>query len=143
MASGIVVGQRVILPHGLDAMGFERKVVMRGLTDAARPVRLLAKKMLAKRRVSKAGEVPGRRTGTMWRHVKIHKSKSKDKFWTRVQIDTIKTAKTWYPAPLMYGSPALGILPRRDAVWDAGAQLDSATREIVARSLQRAIKWWR
>lgn len=142
MASGILLAARVTLPDGLDASDYDRKVVMKGLRQAAAAIRSQSRQLLNRRgAASKEGDFPARQTGAMVRAVKVHAAKKRDKFWTRVQIDSIKDAPFWYPAPLMYGSKR-GLKPRRDAVWQAGQQLESRTTATVEGALRRALKGW-
>lgn len=141
--SGIPIFVSVKLPEGLDPKDFDRKVVMQGMTQAAKEIQSLSKQLLNSRGAPSApNEFPKRVTGRMWRHVKIHKAKRKDRLWARVQIDSFADAHFWYPAPLMYGSDQRNIKPRMDAVWSAQARLENRTTSIVEMALSKGLKGW-
>jgi len=141
--SGIPIFVSVKLPEGLDAKDYDRKVVMQGMTQAAKQIQQLSKRLLnSKNAPSEPNDFPKRVTGRMWRHVKVHKAKRKDRLWARVQIDSFKDGHFWYPAPLFYGSTKRNIKPRMDAVWSAQARLEDQTNAIVEMALSKGLKGW-
>ena len=138
------ISVKVHMPDGLRGSDLDRKVLMKGLSDAGRKIKTLSKRLLNvknKGAASTASEIPRRVTGRMWRHVKVHKAKRKDRYWVRVQIDSFEDSK-WYPAPLMYGSTKRNIKPRKDAIWEAHRQLEQSTTNIVELAMTKSIKGW-
>lgn len=141
--SGIPIYVNVQLPKGLNPKDYDRKVVMSGITKAARGVQKLSKSLLNKRGApSQPNEYPKRVSGNMWRHVKVHKSTRKDRLWARVEIDSFKDKSVWYPAVLFYGSDKRNIKPRLDAVWDAQAKLEKESASLIEEALQKGLKGW-
>jgi len=139
----IPVSVSVKLPEGLKASDFDRKVMMKALTEAGKKIQLTSKRLLnTKGTPSKAGELPKRVTGRMWRHVKLHKAKRKDRYWVRVQIDSFNDVPMWYPAALMYGSTKRKLQPRKDAIWQAHASTEAQTTNLIELALGKAIKGW-
>jgi hypothetical protein len=139
------VSVRIQIPKGLSDSNLERKVLMKGLSDAGRKIKTLSKHLLNVKNkgvASNPSEFPRRVTGCMWRHVKVHKAKKKDRYWVRVQIDSIENEDFWYPAALMNGSTKRNIKPRKDAIWEAHRQLEQSTTTIVEASLAKSIKGW-
>lgn len=143
MAESFPIFVSVRIPKELESSDFDRKILMKGLTEASKNIQRLSKRMLNVRGApSKDGEVPKRQSGRMWRHVRVKKAKKKDKFWTRVQIDSFEDYNFWYPAPLMYGSSKRNIRPRTDAIWSASAQLETQTTSIIENALSKSLKGW-
>ena len=67
------------MEKGFTFEDYDRKTVMDGLKGASKVVKQHAKKLVGKKRVSKPGEVPGRRSGDLRRNIKIINSKRKDR----------------------------------------------------------------
>lgn len=143
MAESFPIFVSVGIPEGLDGSDFDRKVLMKGLTDASKGIQKLSKRMLNRRGApSEDGEIPKRQTGRMWRHVRVKKAKRKNRYWTRVQIDSFEDYRFWYPAPLMYGSSKNNLRPRTDAIWSASAVLETQTTSIIDEAMRKALKGW-
>ena len=140
--ANIPISFSVSIPKELEASDFDRKVVMDALSKVGKEICLFSRRKLSKKTVSEAGTYPGKRTGRMQRAIKIHKSKRKDKYWIRVQIDSFKDHHMWYPGPLMYGRKDKTLMPRKDAIADSGDELSNKTTRAISDALDKALKGW-
>ena len=128
------------MEKGFTFNDYDRKTVMDGLKGASKVVRQHAKKLVGKKRISKPGEVPGRRSGDLRRNIKIINSKRKDRLWSRVQVSTIKD-KFFYPAVLQAGRKKTPILkPRQDPMALAYSQHKQECEQIIENAVDKAIK---
>lgn len=128
----------------LHLWDLKRGPVMKGLRQAARIVRQDARSRMGRKSVSQPGQIPGMVTGAMRKAVKVHAAKKKDKFWARVQIDTLKNSKFWYPAPLFFGrrkKPGVGRLePRRNPIDAAYDSCEAKVADAIERGLVEGIR---
>ena len=129
-------------PKNFDHLDFDRKTVMQGLRKASRIVANQSKKLVAPKRRSKPGEYPGRDTGRMRRNVKVVSAKKKERFWTRVQVSSLKD-HFFYPAVLAAGKKNRTLLPRRNFIADAQTQTIHTTEPIIQKAVWNALKVWK
>lgn len=61
----------VTIPGRLRRAEFDRKTVNQAIAREAREVRKVARRLIARRAISSAGQFPGRDTGALWRSVKV------------------------------------------------------------------------
>lgn len=132
----------VSIPKELDNTDFDRKVMMKSLTDIGKAIRLTARRKLSSKTPSKPNQYPAKRTGRMMKAVKVHKSKKKDKYWVRVQIDSFKDRHFWYPGPLVAGRHDGSLKPRRDSIIDSGLENENKTIQALSDALDKALKGW-
>jgi hypothetical protein len=138
---GITFSVDVHLPKGLDTMDFNRTPVMRVLRAQAKKVAQTSKRLVSAKGPSKDGQYPGRVSGQMRKHIKVHASKKQDKFWTRVQVDSIENSM-FYPAVLNYGSSKRNIKPRQNAITAGGDLHATEIQNAIAEALWQGIKGW-
>ena len=142
-------GARVQIPQGLTSLDVDLAGVRRGLRKMASEVRSEARRELNRDEVSKPGEPPGRRTGTLRSSIQIITSRARTEkrtlnVWARLQYSSRLTAKNgaFYAAPLMYGrkdgrlQARLNVLP---AVQEARSEL---YEERMEQLLIDSIKGW-
>lgn len=92
----------VEIPRWLNNLDFDHKPVNSAILKEARAVRRVARRLVARKAISNAGEFPGKKTGALMRSIKI-KSNKKFLFAT---IRPEKTAEMidFYPAMLFQGT---------------------------------------
>lgn len=141
---GIPVSITTKMPdHFLDKVILDNEdtnVIMAALTDAAKDIRLLARRKMNNQ---ESGTYPARRSGRMMRNVRVKKSRPQRKrvFWTRVQIDSFKDS-FWYPAPLFYGSKVRNIQAYRSPIIDAGTELGERSSREVQSAIDKVVQGW-
>ncbi len=139
---GLPISIFVQMPKELEQVDYDRKAMMGALTEVGKKIRLTSRRLLNSKSVSKPGEVPGKVTGRMYRAVKVHKSKRKDRYWVRVQIDSFPDKHHWYPAALMYGSAKHNLKPREDALHLAGRKHEDESVNLIQNAMEKSLKGW-
>lgn len=86
---------------GHSRIDFDKKLVRRAMVRFGADIRKDARRRVARRAVSGAGEYPGRSTGELFRSIKSKVSKSG--FLVRVWPTKTDAMKEFYPAFLHYG----------------------------------------
>lgn len=138
----IAIGFNVEMPKNLTSIDFDRKPVMQALRAQARKIAQTSKRLVSARGPSQPNQYPGRDSGAMRRNIKVHASKKKDKFWARVQIDTIEGEKVWYPAVLNYGSDKRHIDRRLNPITAAGELSGAGAQNAITAALWKGLKGW-
>lgn len=113
---------------------YDRKAMRRALVKGGAVVRKEARRLLSRRAISKAGEVPGMQTGALRRAVGVIAKGSKGG-WVKVGVRSIP-GSIFYPAPLFYGSKKRNIEPRANYM----VQALQAKRETVRSDIRAALK---
>lgn len=125
---------------GHSKIDFDRRKVRRTLMREGRQIQRLARRKVARRAVSQAGQYPGRVTGALQRAIDM--VVARNGFWVRVEPTTrrIKLASdVYYPAILNYGSRKRGIQPRGNYMTDALDERRNQARAALAEALQDAL----
>lgn len=140
---------------GFSRIDFDAKQVRKGMRQIGADVRKHARRLIARRAISGAGEYPGRQSGTLMRAIKAKVSRSGFMVMIR-PYKTDEMGKHFYPAYLHYGvrryrSAALAkrhkkqpegpyrLAPRRNFMTDAlEARRDNA-RNVLRGVLQDAL----
>lgn len=136
-------------------LDFDKKQIRKAMRLAGREVQAAAKRLVGQKRVSKNGQNPGRRTGTLQRSIKPKVSRS----GFLVVVKPYKTAKMkeFYPAYLHYGvrrgakktkshkrgaSGGSGwrIAPRKNYMEEALIQRSDRVKAILTKYFREAIK---
>lgn len=93
------------MPRWLEKLDFDQKSVRKVILKEAREVRKIARRLVARRALSNAGEFPGRETGALMRSIKVFGGRGKSMF---AVIRPHKTAEMeiFYPKLLLVGSKA-------------------------------------
>jgi len=86
---------------GFSLIDFNKKQVRKGMRVVGRDVQKEARRLIARRAISGAGEYPGHQSGRLWRAIKYHVSRSG--FMVRIQPDKTGEMKYFYPSSLHYG----------------------------------------
>lgn len=91
------------LPRWLSNVDFDHKKVRKVILTEARQVRKMARRLVARRAVSKAGEFPGRVTGALSRSIKVFAGRGSNMF---AVVRPHKTAEMeiFHPGLLFLGS---------------------------------------
>lgn len=110
--SGLVGGielHATIVGH--SRIDFDKKQVRRTLLKEGRAVQRSARRLVARRAVSKPGEYPGKRSGDLQRSIKPRVGSGG--FWVKVApTKTPQMEGVFYPAFLNYGTKGLGRIGR-------------------------------
>lgn len=125
---------------GHTKIDFDRRTVRRTLMREGRVIQRLARRKVARRAVSQAGQYPGRVTGALQRAIDM--VVARNGFWVRIEPTTkrIKEASdVYYPAILNYGSRKRNIQPRGNYMTDALAERRDQSRAALAAALQDAL----
>ncbi len=129
----------VKIPKSLKVKDLDRKAVMKALRESSKLVKQQSKKLISRKKVSKPGELPGKRTGRMRRAIKTISSRKKYKLWSVVQIKSIPDAY-FYPAVIMYGRKDGTLKSRKNPITEAAKLLDRKTTEIIEDAVIDSIK---
>lgn len=83
---------------------YDGKALKKPLRKVCSEVRKVARKLIARKQVSKPGELPGRKTGEMARSIRVRVSKAGYSSW----VEPSKTDRmpAYYPAFVVYGHRA-------------------------------------
>lgn len=93
---------------GFSRIDFDRKKVRQAMRRAGRDVQKEARRLVARRAVSEAGQYPGKRSGDLQRSIQVTVSRSG--FLVRVgPLNKSGKMKVFYPAILFYGHRGQGI----------------------------------
>lgn len=135
---------------------FDRRAVRKGMRKVGSDVRKIARKMVARRAVSRPGEPPGKDSGVLQKSVRAKVSRS----GFSVSVYPNKTAEmgdVFYPAFVIYGHRApysetamearshkkrsgkKVAAPRANFVVEAGLQYEAPFQKIMAEVLADAI----
>ena len=114
---------------------YDRRGMRRALNRGAAEVRKEARRLVARRAVSAAGEFPGVDSGTLRRGIGIVKRGSKGG-WVKIGVRKIAGMDDFYPAFLFYGSPKRHLAPRANYIT---AALETK-RETVRSNIRAALK---
>lgn len=114
---------------------YDRRAMRKALAKGAGVVRKEARRLIARRAVSGDGEMPGRRSGEMWRAIGIVSRGSKGG-WVKIGVRKTKAMRDFYPAFLFYGSPKTGLAKRGNFMVAAL----TAKRESVRSDIRAALK---
>ena len=103
--------------QGHSKIDFDKRLVNRELLVQGRRVQRTARRLVARKAVSEAGQFPGKQTGALQKAIDLVKPRSKLGFWIKVEPTTAKikrTGKIYYPAILFHGSKKRNIEPREN-----------------------------
>lgn len=123
---------------GHSRIDFDGKQIRKTMRLLGREVQKEARRLVARRAISGAGDYPGRQTGAMWRAIKYRVSKPG--FLVRIQPDkTEEMGKDFYPAFLSYGSKKRNLAKRRNFMTDALESRRDMARSAIKRALKDAL----
>lgn len=132
--SGIEVNATLV---GHSKIDFDKRKIRRALRSEGGKLRTAARRQVARRAVSSAGEMPGRDTGALWRSIKVKVSSGG--FWARVSPFKTNEMPMFYPAVLFYGSKRRNIEARGNYMSDALEQRRTAAQAAIKSALQSAL----
>lgn len=110
--------------EGHTKIDFDRRMVRKALMKGGREIRKEARRLVARKAISKPGENPGKRRGYLQRSIDLVTPFSKTGFWVKVEPTTQgikKSGRIYYPAVLFYG-----VRGRRAARGDKRSQTEAA-----------------
>lgn len=125
---------------GLDGhsyIDYDRKPLRRMLNKGAAVVRKEARRIVSRRAISRAGEIPGMQTGTMRKAIGTVSRGSKGG-WVKVGVRTIPDS-AFYPAFLFYGSPKTGLQKRKNFMENALTTKREEVRGMIRAALKDAL----
>lgn len=135
MSGGIEVNATLF---GHSRIDFDKKPIKRVLRQQAGEIRKVARRLVARRAISGAGDAPGRQTGTLWRSIRVKVSSGG--FWARIAPYKTSEMKVFYPAFLYYGSTKRNISKRANYMASALTTRRAAAQGAIYQALQGALK---
>lgn len=138
---------------GHSRIDFDRRPVRRAMRKVGAEVRKDARRMVARRAISAAGQYPGRNSGALYRSIKARVSRSG--FMVVVRPEKTPQMDEFYPAYLWYGvtgrarrkdhraQPKDGrwrIAPRRNYMTDALDARRGSVQETLRATLLDSLK---
>lgn len=123
---------------GFSRIDFDRKKIRKTMRMLGRDVQKEARRLVARRAVSGAGEYPGRQTGRLWRAIKY--KVSKPGFLVKIMPGKTADMKDFYPAFLLYGSKKRDLAPRKNYMTDALENRRSVARGALRNALMDSLK---
>lgn len=122
--------------EGHSRIDFDRKKIRKAMRSLGADVRKEARRLVARRAISGAGEYPGRQTGRLMRSIKARVSKPG--FLVRVAPTKTSEMKDFYPAFLGYGVRGR-IEKRGNYMTDALEHRSANVRNVLRAALQDAL----
>lgn len=122
--------------EGHSHLDFDRRQIRKAMRKIGADIRKVARKKVARRAVSAAGQAPGKRSGALQRAIKYRVSKP----GLLVSIRPDKTpemGKDYYPAFLNYGTPT--VAKRANYMEQALDERNANARQVLADALQNAL----
>lgn len=138
--------------EGHSRIDFDRKKIRKAMRSLGADVRKEARRLVARRAISGAGEYPGRQTGRLMRSIKARVSRSG--FLVRVAPTKTSEMKDFYPAFLGYGVTGRArrkdhkaqvkdgrwkVAPRGNYMTDALEHRSANVRNVLRAALQDAL----
>lgn len=124
--------------RGFNRLHFEKRELKAAIRKGAREVQKEARRMIANRAVSGAGDFPGYDTGAMSRSVKVQAG-SGGMYAVVSPHKTPEMGDDYYPAYLVYGT-SRGLEKRKDFIISALESKRGVVRQMIRRSLVNAIR---
>lgn len=122
---------------GFSRIDFDKRLVRKSMRTIGRDHQKEARRLIARRAISGAGEYPGRHTGKLWRAVKYKVSRSG--FMVVVRPEKTAEMSFYYPAVLHYGSLKRNLAARKNFMTDALNNRRQNTRAVLRGTLQDAL----
>jgi HK97 gp10 family phage protein len=123
--------------EGFDRIIFNKREIKAAIRKGGGEVRKEARRLIAKRAISGAGDFPGYVTGAMSRSIKV-KVGSGGGYATVAPYKTTEM-KEFYPAFLNYGT-SRGLEPRKNFMVAALVNKRSAIRSTISTALRKALE---
>lgn len=123
---------------GFSRIDFDKKKIRKTMRMLGRDVQKEARRLVARRAVSGAGEYPGRQTGRLWRAIKY--KVSRPGFLVKIMPTKTVDMKDYYPAFLRYGSKSRNLAPRKNYMTDALESRRSTARGALRNALIDSLK---
>lgn len=123
--------------EGHSRIDFAKQRIRKTLRQLGADVRKEARRLVARRAISGAGEYPGRQSGALMRSIKARVSRSG--FLVRISpTRTEEMGKDFYPAYLNYGV-AGRITQRKNYMTDALEARSEHARSVLSAALQDSL----
>lgn len=122
---------------GIDRLKYDKAELKRAIRIGGAVVRQEARRLIARRAISGAGEFPGKDSGAMMRSIKV-KTGSGGGYAKVMPYKTSEMGKDFYPAFLFYGT-SRGLKPRKNFMTAALDNKQSEIRATIRRSLAHAV----
>lgn len=123
--------------RGINRLWFEKRELKAAIRKGGREVQKEARRLISRRAVSGAGELPGMDTGEMRRQVKVKVGSAG--MYAVVSPHKSAAMGDYYPAFLIYGTKR-GLEKRKDFIHEAFGKKQYAIRAAIRRSLVGAIR---
>lgn len=123
--------------EGFSRIDFDRKQVRKTMRVLGRDVQKEARRLVARRAISRPGEAPGRDTGRLMRSIKS--KVSKPGFLVRIAPYKTSEMQDFFPAFLYYGSTKNNLKPRDNYMTTALDRRSANARALLFNTLQNAL----
>jgi len=133
----MAVDVKVTLQPNISKLWFEKRELKAAIRLGARQVQKEARRLVARRAISAAGDFPGYDTGTLSKAIKIKVGSGGG--YARVEPQKTAAMEDYYPAFLHYGT-SRGLKPRKNYMTAALNNKQGEIRRAIKRSLIGAIK---
>ena len=130
----------LVLNVGLEfhkTIDYDRPAMRRALRKGARYITQESRRLVSRRAISGAGEIPGMQTGRLKRAIGVVSS-ARFGGWIKVGVRTIK-GSDFYPAFLFYGSPKTGLQPRANFIVEALENRRESVRSEIRAALRNSL----
>ncbi|WP_417536102.1 hypothetical protein [Methylophaga sp.] len=127
----------VVKVESLSLWDFDRDVLTDGLRSEGKLQAKDAKRLVARKAISKAGEYPGKRSGVLQRSIKTKMFRNGLGVYITHQMPR---GQFRYPFVLVNGSSKNGIKARKDYIVDTFTSRRSAVLAMIQASLKKSIK---
>ena len=134
--------------EGFDRLLFDKRELKAAIRKGGAVVRKEARRLIARKAISSAGEIPGKLTGAMQNSIKVKVGSGGGyarvmPTMTQEMINNTKSAKyprgAYYPAFLFYGT-SRGLRPRKDFMVQALDNKQFEIRAAITAALANAIR---
>lgn len=116
---------------------FDLTVLSDGLSEQGKLIRRDARRLVASRAISKAGEYPGKDSGTLSKTISFKKFRSGLGVYITHRM---KSGQYRYPFALVNGSPDTGLEPRADYIEDTFESRKIYVQAMLRSSLRKSIR---
>lgn len=152
--------EQFVVSVGIKEMGggaivFERKYMRKGMIQAAREVKKEGKRLVNSRAVSKPGEAPGRKTGTLFKSIDYDIGSRGLYAVVKPYKDAGFTKSEFYPAFLHHGvhwpprrkdhsahpvGTPFRVMPRSNYLKQALENSEDRVRQVILEAVKRALQ---
>lgn len=122
---------------GHSRIDFDKKPIRKTLRQQSGQIRKVARRLVSRRAVSAAGQMPGRQSGALARAIKVRVASGG--FWAKTAPQKTSEMKDFYPAFLYYGASP-GLAKRGNYMTAALNERRAPARQAILAALKTSLK---